>query len=144
MQETCRRPKPGRSLAEVRPDIAVDFASDLNGMSPYDVGVGTPLPVWWRCHKCGKEWRRPVVKRVSDGSGCPDCANVRRRKTHDQFVREVAERNGKVDVIGMYVNQRTKVLLRCRECGHEWSAYPTNTLQGQACPICARKRIYGR
>lgn len=144
MQTTCRKPKPGRSLAEVRPDIAIDFAADLNDMSPYDVGVGSSLPVWWRCNKCGKEWRRPVFKRVSDGSGCPDCVNARRRKPHDQFVREVEERNGKVDVIGTYVNQRTKVKLRCRECGHEWYAYPTNTLQGQACPICARQRMYGR
>lgn len=136
-----RKPKPGQSLAEACPDIAVDFASDLNGMDASEIGKGSMARVWWRCSKCGTEWEAPVIRRTSTGTGCPKCAVTRHRKTHEQFVTEVAERNPKVEVIGKYVNQRTKVALRCVECGHEWMAYPSNTLNGQACPKCAEKRF---
>lgn len=136
-----RKPKPGQSLAEACPEIAGEFAEDLNGISAREIGKGSAARVWWRCSKCDAEWEAPVIRRTSTGTGCPRCATTRNRKTHEQFVAEVAERSPNVEVVGRYVNQRTKVLLRCTVCKYEWMAYPSNTLSGQGCPMCAKKRF---
>lgn len=48
----------------------------------------------------------------------------------------------KVSLIGKYTNRRTKVLLRCEECGYEWEAYPSTILyedHKHKCPNCGIK-----
>lgn len=45
----------------------------------------------------------------------------------------------KITLIGPYINRRTKILLRCEECGHEWEATPTSVLYSDyrhKCPNC--------
>ena len=61
-----------------------------------------------------------------------------RRKTHAQFVAELVEANPDVEVLGAYVNGKTPVDVRCRTCGHEWSAWPNGLLSGRGGSECAK------
>lgn len=48
----------------------------------------------------------------------------------------------KVTLISNYVNRRTKVKLRCNECGHEWEAAPASVMYSDythRCPNCGTK-----
>ena len=60
-----------------------------------------------------------------------------RKKTQDEFIKEISIKNPKIEVLGKYVNNHTKILCRCREFGHEWKPIPTDILRGQGCPYCA-------
>lgn len=75
------------------------------------------------------------------GYGCPKCKAVnhslRSRKTHEQFVQELSLSNPSVEVIGRYITNKKKVLVRGKNCGHEWQANPTHLLNGSGCPVCA-------
>ena len=39
------------------------------------------------------------------------------RKTHEQFVADLAERNPGVEVLGQYKSAIVPILYRCRVCG---------------------------
>ena len=92
-----------------------------------------------RCDDCLHEWT-VLPSNLFKGGGCPACFlrtnGHHRRKTHDQFVEELSGRN--IDVIGRYINNHTKVLLRCLVDGTEWASTPTTILRisSTGCPAC--------
>lgn len=59
-----------------------------------------------------------------------------KRKTHKEYVAEVAKINPNIEVIGQYINCDTKILHRCKIDGYEWYAKPNNILNGKGCPKC--------
>ena len=65
-----------------------------------------------------------------------------RRKTHEEFVREISVKNPRVKVLGTYVKASQPVLVGCLRCGYEWKARPSNLLGSRnkapsGCPKCA-------
>lgn len=66
-----------------------------------------------------------------------------RKKTHEQYVAEVAAINPNIEVIGEYADAKTKILHRCKIDGYEWCVRPSVILQGSGCPRCAGVERYG-
>ena len=64
-----------------------------------------------------------------------------KRKTHEEYVAELAIKNPKIEVVGQYVDSHTPILHRCLIDGHEWLARPNNLLRGQGCPKCHHKKV---
>ena len=60
-----------------------------------------------------------------------------KRKTHKEYIAEVANINPNIEVVEAYISAKTKILHRCKIDGHEWNVAPTNILTGKGCPICA-------
>ena len=64
------------------------------------------------------------------------------KKTHDEYVEELAQINPDVEVIGTYINTNAPLRFRCRICGHIWEVPAYNLLRGTKCPKCnVRKRM---
>lgn len=64
------------------------------------------------------------------------------RKTHEKFIQEFTQQgNHNVIILGKYVNQKTKILVKCLLDGHEWLANPCDLLRGRGCPVCAGLKI---
>lgn len=92
-------------------------------------------------HKCkidGYEWYA-VPNNILNGHGCPVCGGVKRR-THEEYVVEVALINRDIEVVGRYVNAHTSVLHKCKLDGCEWAATPSNILRGVGCPKCNQSK----
>ena len=51
--------------------------SEENKFSPHEFTVSSHKKAWWRC-ECGCEWEASITHRAGLGTGCPDCAIVRR------------------------------------------------------------------
>lgn len=67
--EARRAPGPGRSLAEVAPEMAAQWHPTRNGdLGPLDVPAGSHVDVWWMC-EIGHEWRSRVAGRVRRRGG---------------------------------------------------------------------------
>ena len=64
-----------------------------------------------------------------------------RKKTHDKYILEVAEINPNIEVVEEYINDATKILHRCKICGHEWNSKPTYILQHRGCPNCTKNKL---
>lgn len=85
---------------------------------------------------CGHEWDVEPSSFLR-GARCPKCANNRRRKSHQQFVKEVYELVGdEYEVLGKYINSGTHIKMRHNVCGTEFDMIPNNFLKGNRCNHC--------
>lgn len=74
------------------------------------------------------------------GRRCPKCGGTK-RKTHDEFVRQVEELEGDAySVVGRYVNADTKIAMRHERCGREYLVAPAKFVVGRRCPLCFAER----
>lgn len=118
-------------VAEINPNIEVveEYIND-----------GTKI--LHRCKICGHEWK-PKPSNILQHHGCPVCAknkSHKSNKTHDGYISELFIKNPKIEVVGTYINNSTRILHRCRECGYVWNTSPSCTLNGKGCPVCVNGR----
>ncbi len=100
-----------------------------------------------QCNICGHTWSPRADSLLSGNSRCKKCGVIKNgnahRKSHDEFVREVNERNPSVEIIGHYTKAADKIHVKCRLCGFEW--FPVaNTIvmkKPTACPKCGIKKM---
>ena len=62
--------------------------------------------------------------------------NMGRTKTHEEYVEELKIKNPTVEVIGKYVNAKTRILHRCNVHNVEWLVVPDSIFQGCGCAQC--------
>jgi hypothetical protein len=70
-------PKPGRSLADRRPDLAAEWDHDANELTPFQVALYSHVEAHWRCPS-GHTYTRSIHSRVAMAE-CPGCKAARRR-----------------------------------------------------------------
>lgn len=96
-----------------------------------------------RCKVCSHEWGAQP-NNLKMGKGCPACAKIKignaNRLTHAEQVADIAKINPNVEILGEIINNKTKVLTRCKICGYEWNVTPNSLKQGNGCPECAGNR----
>lgn len=59
-----------------------------------------------------------------------------KRKTHEEYLIEVSNINPNIEIIGKYIDAKTKILHRCKIDNYEWMAAPSKILVGRGCPKC--------
>ena len=140
-------PPPGFSLADKHPEIAQEWAYDLNApLSPEHFRPQANKKVWWRCAS-GHEWRTTPNIRVFQGTGCPSCprkpqlapAEKNLAIANPQLAREWhphMNQDLRPEHVWPYSNR--KVWWQCVR-GHEWHATVSTRAGGAGCPYC-----YGR
>lgn len=99
-----------------------------------DVYVNKHTELRTKHNECGHVFKTPP-ERVLRGSGCPKCFGTRTR-THQQFLESVKHRLTEYDIVGEYVNRRTKIEVNHKVCGYTWKILPPNFEKGNSCPYC--------
>lgn len=93
-----------------------------------------------KCNICDYEWEalpRHIIEKKNH-SECPRCSN-NLKKTIIQYKQDVKNINPNIDVIGDYINNKTKTLHKCKLCNHIWETAPHNILKGKTgCPFCKK------
>lgn len=116
------------------------FKEKIKEINPYIEVIGEYInnhtKIKCRCLIDGHEWEAKPDNLLM-GKGCPMCKANKLKKTHEEFVEEVRVINPNIEIIGKYVNTRTKILCRCLIDGYEWEAMPYGLLRGTGCPKCA-------
>lgn len=120
-----------------------EYVAEVAIINPNIEVVGTYInsktPILYRCKIDGHEWTT-VPTNVLRGSGCPKCSgNI--KKTHEQYVEELATKNPTVEVIGRYIDAKTKITYRCLIHDVYWDAFPYAPLRGHGCPMCHSEKI---
>lgn len=69
------------------------------------------------------------------GHGCPKCGGVLRRTTKE-FIEEMKIKNPNIEILGKYINNKTKIKCRCLIDGCIWETVPKSILSGCGCPKC--------
>ena len=102
---------------------------------------GTKTKILCKCKIDGHIWETtPNV--LLRGHGCPICSykkiSMSLVKTHKQFMQKLQEVNLDIQILGTYVNTRTKIKCKCKIDGCEWEARPNDLLRGHGCPECMK------
>ncbi len=116
-------------VAEINPDIEV--------VEKY---VNNTTAILHRCKVYGYEWKAIPKKTLKD-KGYPTiiCNQIKR---HKQYLKDVADSNPNVEVIGVYTGVDEKILHKCKICGNEFMKTPYYTIRrNQWCPVCSGKKI---
>ena len=115
-------------VAEINPNIEV--------IGEY---VNTHTKILHRCKIDGYDWY-VEPSHVLSGNNCPVCAKIsmtqKEVKKHEDYVKEVAEVNPNIEVIGEYINSHTPIIHRCKIDDYKWYSTPTNILTRGNCPKC--------
>ena len=140
-------PPPGHSLADKQPDIAKQWAYDLNApLSPEHFRPQANKKVWWRCEN-GHTWKTTLNNRVRHRTGCPACSHRTVRATDEWNLAAVnpilasewhPEKNGDLRPRDVFPQSNQKIWWQCSK-GHEWPAMVASRAKGSGCPYC-----YGR
>lgn len=97
-------------------------------------------PIDCECTICGYIWTVNFAGTLQK-HGCPKCAG-NASKTHEEFLNELSFVKCKnVNVLGRYVDSKTKITCLCNDCGYKWNANPSVLLQGNGCRKCGRVRF---
>ncbi len=94
-----------------------------------------------KCLICEHVWDVLARDVTKYNKGCPVCgikkAASKRRKSIDEFKKEMSFVNPNINIIGEYKNTHSKIKCKCKICGFIWDGYPANLLNKTAgCPKC--------
>ena len=146
------------SLATKAPEVAAQWDHVNNDGTPNDVVATSARVVGWLCDVCGHKWTASLAARVSNNSGCPQCAKFARTKhtRHPTFAecqdpevrallaqwdhRRNADENNFPH--NTRLRSRKQIWWLCTSCAaeqkHSWSARPCDrTGRKRGCPFCA-------
>lgn len=133
-----QRPKPGKSFADLRPEIA----HEAFGWDPTTVSGKSSAKLPWRCER-GHVFESDPAHRT-EGKGCPYCSNQRvlvgyndLRTTHPSL----AEEADGWDSTSLVAGSNKKMSWKCG-LGHIWEATVANRTYGATgCPYCSGRSV---
>ena len=145
---------PGYNDIASNLELMKDWDYNKNPYDPKKVCIGSEKEIWWKCHVCGNSWKVVVSKRYN-GSGCPECAKIKRRSS---AAKTYVARNGSLqenrpDLIEEWDWNKNKQIHPsevtcgsikkawwiCKKCGYQWEASISARIRkyGGGCPQCA-------
>ena len=139
-------------FATVHPDLLCEWDYSKNtGIDPYNIHRGSNKSVWWKCSKCGYEYKAPIARR-DKGSGCRKCADkanaIRMHKKalssgntlgdlRPDLIQEFSNENN-FTIFDIAPSSHTKIKWVCSKCGYKWEAPAYSRYSGTGCPVCAK------
>lgn len=104
-------------------------------LEPY---INNRIKLKVRHNVCGNTYSVSPSNFLIYNSRCPYCA-VNRQYTATEFAFKMHQINSHITILDKYRRQKTKIKVRCNDCGHTWYAWPGILLTGSGCPKCAIK-----
>ena len=140
-------PKPGESLADLFPDVAVEWHPTLNcDVTPVDMFGGTSTKFWWKCDVADDhEWHATTYNRTINDTGCPCCRGLKVSVTNSLatcFPKVAVEwhptLNGDLTPGDVVAGTMRNYWWQCPVVdGHEWRTNGNSrTGKGSGCPLC--------
>ena len=143
-------------LKTLHPNIAKEWNYEKNGkLNPINFVSGSVQKIWWKCSKCGNEWKTAIRNRTR-GSICPKCATIKRgQKKHNSSLQKSGcikdpillkewnyEKNRDLKPEQFTPGSNKSVWWKCSKCGNEWKSRISNrSILKRGCPYCANHRI---
>ena len=128
-------------------DFICDWDWNKNkDIDPSMVPMFSNRKFWWKCHKCGYEWKTDPGHR-GKGRGCAKCAgqvvisgenDLQTKFPNIAKEWDYSKNNKKPNEVAAFCN--TKYWWVCSKCGHHWeTTVYVRTGMGCGCPECKKK-----
>lgn len=76
-------PSKENNLLINNPVLCEEWDYSKNKLKPEDYTPNSAKKVWWKCKKCGYQWKTSVGTRNNRGCGCPQCNESKGEKQLD-------------------------------------------------------------
>ena len=73
-------------LKTLFPEVADEWNYDKNDTIPEDHIAGSHKKVYWKCKRCGNEWKAQIKERTYGATGCPNCAHYYKTSIPEQAI----------------------------------------------------------
>lgn len=146
-----RPPKPGRSLADLHPELAAQWDYEANGdLRPEDVSPGSNLKAHWVCTEDPRHlWDAAIQGRVR-GAGCSVCRGLKVLPGVNDLATLYPglakqwdyEANGDLrpEDVSSKSNKRASWICST-DSRHRWDAVIAKRAEGTGCSVCAGKTV---
>ena len=138
------------------PNIFQEWNSEKNEIDPETLKAGSTIRVWWKCHSCSYEWPTRVYKRCVNGTGCPECAKIKRGQKRSkpksgnslqETYPDVAkfwdyEANYPLTPLDVTPKSNKEYWWKCdKGDDHKWPRKVVNATKSGKCPACSGKMV---
>lgn len=145
--------RKNNSIIVEAPELVKEWNYEKNkGLNPEYFTKGSEKIVWWKCNKCGHEWRAMVKDRIR-GTKCPICVRDKLkvgindyRTMYPKLIEmwNYEKNNIKLEEVKK-TQLKEKFWWKCNECGYEWQLSIRSKIVSTYCPKCADiKRVETR
>ena len=134
-------------LQTTHPEIASEWSEKNLPLKPDEVNAKSRKNVWWRCGKCGNEWKSVINARVK-GTVCHVCAEREvlagyndLATTDNQLLSEWDYEQNKLKPTEVSRTSAKRAWWKCRH-GHSWSMkINERTILNKGCRICEQEYL---
>lgn len=140
-----------------KPELLRNWDYEKNIISPKDICIGTSKKFYWKCFKCGYQWKDNVDSQYR-GKGCPFCNKKKRSKMIQKtYIKKAGgslaelfpellsewdwEKNSNINPYEIVSGYGKHIWWKCNTCGHEWKAtgiMRTRSNHPTGCPVCGK------
>lgn len=133
-------------FATKQPELALEWSERNLSLTPDMINDKARKNVWWKCRKCGYEWKAVVFSRVK-GAGCPVCADravlsgYNDLATTDPNLLAQWDYDKNTDVSPEHISRSSmrKVWWKCG-FGHSWRGkISEKAIEGKGCRECEKE-----
>lgn len=105
--------------------------------------TGCHNKILFKHNTCGHEWHVKPNDFLNRGTRCPVCSTVNKRKTNEEFKKELYDIVGdEYTTLSEYIRNSDKIKIRHNACGHIYEVRPNDILSnGNRCPKCSASII---
>ena len=102
-------------LTTTNPEIMEEW-SVKNRVEPTQYTNKSTLSVWWKCEKCGNEWKAAIATKVN-GTNCPFCRHELSRKHYKKMLQDrrrehVYKKNKGVFYLKRYIDEKRITIIK--------------------------------
>lgn len=135
----CGKEKISNKLLKNHSQYVKELEIVNKNIIPIENYINASTPILHKCLIDGYEWHINPSNALN-GYGCLKCSN-RIKRTHNNYISDLYKINPNIEVIGTFVNMRTKILHKCLLHNIEWEVVPYSILNGQGCIECGKEKI---
>lgn len=128
-----------------------EYERDIKEKAPHvqvrGIYVNNRTPIEHYCLKHNVSWDISPFNFLQHPNGCKECQQEifdkfidSRRKTNEQFLKEVEALGTGIIPKGEYLGNREIMPFECKY-GHVWDSTPHDVLEGYGCPYCAGQKV---
>jgi len=135
-------------FATIHPQLAEEWSDRNFPLTADMVNAKSRKNVWWKCSKCGYEWKSVVAARVK-GTVCPVCADravltgYNDLATTDTYLLSEWDYKRNKGISPQHISRHSlqSVWWKC-SLGHSWKAkIAERTIEKTGCKVCEREYL---
>lgn len=126
-----------------------EYVSQVQNINPnievLEDYAGANTPIMHLCKKHNVKWKA-IPTNILKGCGCYKCKSEKivdkLFKSHEQYVKELSQKNPHIKVLEEYAGVETPILHYCIKHDEYWMSAPCNALKGCGCNKCVSERLH--